>query len=188
MKTFMDQLNQRVKHWWVSLILGILYIVLAFWLISNPLASFFVLSIVFSIFMFVSGLFEILFAVGNKEILPNWGLYFTGGMIDLLMGGILLISPGLSMVVLPFILAFWLMFRGFSGVGSALELRRYGSRHWGWYLCLAILVIYFAFSIVWLPAAGAITFVFITACTFLAIGVFRFFLAFGLRKLKKREE
>lgn len=188
MRTFRDKLAFPVKYWWLSLVLGILFIVVAIWLLFNPMASYVALSILFAAFMFVSGLFEIVFAIGNKDTIPSWGWALAGGIIDLLIGILLLASPGLSMAVLPFILAFWLMFRGFSGIGTSMDLRRYGSRSWGWNLAISILAILLSFGIIWLPAAGALTFVLITAYTFIVIGIFRISISFELRKLHNMEQ
>ncbi len=185
MKTFIEQLGFSIKNWWLSLILGILYLGIAIWLMFNPLASYVALSIVFAVLMFVSGLFEIIFSVTNKDALSSWGWYLAGGIIDLLIGLILIASPGLSMAVLPFILAFWLLFRGISGIGFAMDIRRCGSNNWGWYLFLAILAVLCSIGIIWVPAAGALTFVFVTAYAFIVFGIFRLVIAFELRKLHK---
>jgi len=188
MKTFIDKINSTVKNWWISLLLGILYVALAIFLLYNPLATYITLSILFAVFMFVSGLFEIMFAVNNRNNLSSWGWYLAGGIIDLLIGLLLIAVPGLSMEVLPFILAFWLMFRGFSGVGTAMDMRRYGTKNWGWILFIAILAIIFSIAIIWIPAAGALSFVFITAYAFIAFGIFRIVLAFELRSLYKHNQ
>ncbi len=188
MKTFIDKINSAIKNWWISLVLGILYIALAIFLLLNPLATYFTLSILFAAFMFTSGIFEIIFAVNNKDNISSWGWYLAGGIIDLLIGILLMVVPGLSMEVLPFILAFWLMFRGFSGVGTAMDMRRYGTNNWGWVLTLAIIAILFSIAIIWMPAAGALSFVFITAYAFMAFGVFRIMIAFELRKLYKNNQ
>lgn len=187
MKTVVDSLNSAIKNWWLSIILGVLYIALAIWLFVNPLASYMALAIVFSIFMFVSGIFEIIFAVSNRARLTSWGWYLAGGIIDLLIGIMLLSSPGLSMAVLPFILAFWLMFRGFSGIGHAMDLKRFGSSSWGWYLAIAILAVLCSIGIIWVPAAGAFTFVFMVAYALILFGIFRIVVGVELKKLKKGE-
>lgn len=188
MRTFIDKVNSTIKNWWVSLVLGILYIALAIFLIFNPLATYITLSILFAAFMFVSGIFEIMFAVNNRDNISSWGWYLAGGIIDLVIGLLLIAVPGLSMEVLPFILAFWLMFRGFSGVGTAMDMRRYGTKNWGWVLFIAILSILFSIAVIWIPAAGALSFVFITAYAFMAFGIFRIVLAFEMRSLYKRNQ
>ena len=86
MKTFIDTINFGVKNWWVSLLLGLLYILIAICLMFTPLASYVALSVLFSVSMFVSGTLEILFAVTNKKNISSWGWYLASGIIDLILG------------------------------------------------------------------------------------------------------
>ena len=67
MKTIFDELKQEVKNWWISLILGILYVVVALSLMFSPLDGYASLSILFSVSMLVSGLLEISFAVRYRR-------------------------------------------------------------------------------------------------------------------------
>ncbi|MDR1203177.1 MAG: DUF308 domain-containing protein [Tannerellaceae bacterium] len=185
MKSFIEKNGFAIKYWWLSLVLGVLFIIFAIWLLMNPLTSYAALSILFSAFMLINGMFEIAFAISNKDSISSWGWYLAGGIVDLLIGVILIASPELSMAVLPFILAFWLMFRGVSGIGNTIDLRRYGARNWGWYLFIAILAILCSIGIIWIPAAGALGFVFMTAYAFMIFGIFRIVVAFELKKLHK---
>ena len=57
MKTIFDELQQEVKNWWISLILGILYVIVAISLMFSPLSGYAVLSILFSISLLISRLF-----------------------------------------------------------------------------------------------------------------------------------
>ena len=67
MKTLFDELQCEVKNWWLSLLLGILYVVVAVSLMFAPLSGYAVLSILFSISMLFSGLLEISFAEKKKK-------------------------------------------------------------------------------------------------------------------------
>ena len=75
------------------------------------------------------------------------------------------------MAVLPFIIAFWLMFRGFASTGYAMDLKRYGTRNWGWYMAFGVLAILCSI-----------------AYTLLIIGIFRVMLSFELKSLHKRKK
>lgn len=55
MKTLFDELQYEVKNWWMSLLLGILYVVVAISLMFAPFSGYAVLSILFSISMLFSG-------------------------------------------------------------------------------------------------------------------------------------
>ena len=186
MKTFIDTINFGVKNWWVSLLLGLLYILIAICLMFTPLASYVALSVLFSVSMFVSGTLEILFAVTNRKNISSWGWYLAGGIIDMIFGFYLIAYPLLSMEVIPFIIAFWLMFRGFSSVGYAMDLKRYGTRDWGWYIAFGILAVICSLIILWQPAIGALYAVYMISFAFLIIGFFRIMLSFELKSLHKR--
>lgn len=138
----------------------------------------------FSVCMFVCGMSEIAFSVSNKDTLSGWGWYLAGGIFDLLMGIVLMSYPTMSMAVLPVLVAFWLMFRGFSLIGFSLDLKQYGSKGWGWLLATGILIILCSFSIIWYPVSGALSIVYMVAFAFLFIGMARIMLAFDLKKLK----
>jgi Uncharacterized conserved protein len=189
---FFETLQSAVKNWWVSLIIGILFIGAAQLLLFYPQAGYLVLATTFSILMFAIGLFEIIFSVSNKNILPGWGWYLAFGIIDLLLGCFLLFMPGLAEGILPFLLAFWLIFRGMSTLGQSIEMQRYGSHSWGWYLALSILSIICGIGVIFFPVAGAFSVLYIVAFMFLFLGLARIMLAFDLKKLhadsKKIEE
>lgn len=178
MKTIFDELQQEVKNWWISLILGILYVIVAISLMFSPLSGYAVLSILFSVSMLFSGLLEISFAVSNRRRVSSWGWYLAGGIIDMILGFYLIAYPMLSMEVIPFIIAFWLMFRGFSSVGYAMDLKRYGTRDWGWYVAFGILAVICSLIILWQPAVGALYAVYMISFAFLIIGFFRIMLSF----------
>ena len=141
METVFNEIQHSVKNWWTSLLLGIVYIIVALWLMFSPVSTYVALSIIFSVSMLISGILEIIFAFSNRKGVPSWGWYIVGGLIDLVLGIYLIAYPMVSMEVIPFIIAFWLMFRGFSSTGYSIDLKRYGTRDWGWYMAFGILAI-----------------------------------------------
>ncbi len=181
--SFIEEVKNTVKNWWVSLVLGILYIIVALWLMFSPVVGYEALVIVFSICMFASGILEIIFAASNRKTLSGWGWYLACGIIDLILGIFLIAYPAMTAVILPFILAFWIMFRGFTAIGYSIDLSRLGVRGWGWYLTFGILGIICSFAIIWYPLAGALASVYVVAFAFLFLGIFRIMLAFDLRNL-----
>ena len=58
MKTLFDEMEHAVKNWWLSLILGILYIIVALCLLFAPGSSYIALSVIFSISMLISGIIK----------------------------------------------------------------------------------------------------------------------------------
>ena len=182
---FFESLSSSVKNWWISVLIGILFIAGSIILIFNPIESYGVLAIVFAVFMFIGGILEIFFSVTNRKILPAWGWYLTLGILDLILGFFLLIYPAMSAAIIPYLLAFWLMFRGFSIVGSSVELQQFGNRSWGWYLALGVLSVLCAIGIIFFPTAGALSVIYILAFSFLFLGVAYILLGFDQRNLHK---
>ena len=182
METVFNEIQHSVKNWWTSLLLGIVYIIVALWLMFSPVSTYVALSIIFSVSMLISGILEIIFALSNRKGVPSWGWYIVGGLIDLVLGIYLIAYPMVSMEVIPFIIAFWLMFRGFSSTGYSI-----GTRDWGWYMAFGILAILCSLLILWQPAIGALYAVYMISFAFLIIGLFRVMLSFELKNLHKRK-
>ncbi len=187
MNEIIERLDSAVKNWWVSLLLGVLYIGLAIWLLMYPGVTYETLSIVFSVCILMTGIFEIAFSLSNTKM-PNWGWYLAGGIMDLIVGVMLMSYPGLSEAVLPMILAFWLMFRGFTGIGLSFDAKSFGSKNWGWLLFISILAILCSIGIIWMPAVGAMTYVVVTAMAFFVAGFYRIALSMDLKGLKGKRD
>ncbi len=184
-QTEVKRLKAAVKHWWLSLLLGILLIAMGFWVIRTPLASYIGLAILFSWLLFISGIIEMVFSISNKDNLDGWGWHLAGGIIDFILGGYLISNPELTMAVLPFLVGFWMMFGGVSAIAMSMDLKSYGSTGWGWTLTMGILTIIFSFLVIYNPVLGGFYLVFMTAFALITLGVFRIILAFRLKKLHK---
>jgi len=122
----------------------------------------------------------------HRRIQEKFDVDHVPELIDLIIGIYLVAYPMVSMEIIPFLIAFWLMFRGFSATGYSMDLKRYGTRDWGWYMAFGILAILCSLLILWQPAVGALYAVYMISFTFLIIGFFRFMLAFELKNLHKR--
>lgn len=187
METAFSEIRHSVKNWWASLLLGAVYIIIALCLMFAPLSSYFALSIIFSISMLASGILEIMFAISNRKNSPSWGWYMVGGFIDLALGIYLIANPLVSMEVIPIIIAIWLMFRGFSILRYSVDMKRNGTRNWGWYIAFGILSILCSILILWQPSIGALYAVYMISFTFFTIGLFRIILSFQLKNLHKKK-
>ena len=184
MTNVISKLKGTVKNWWVFLIVGILLIIGSIWIFRTPIESFISLAVIFSILILISGVFSIIFAFTNKEKIENWGLYLIGGILDVIVGFILLSYPGITILVFSLFIGFWLMFRGFNTISTSLELKKEGAMNWGWILLLGALIIILAFMSIVNPLIGAGYLVFTLALSIFLLGVANIFLSLQLRKIK----
>lgn len=186
METVTEILRRPLKNWWIQLLLGIFFIVVGFWTMVTPLESYVTLSILFSVLMFISGIFELVFGISNIKKVEGWGWYLAAGIIDFIIGLGLIAYPQISIAILPFFVAFWIMFKSFSAIGGAIEFRRWRVKYWWLMLIFGILGIIFTFMIIDNPLIGGLSIVLLTSYAFWSIGIFKIVLAFRLKNMHKR--
>ena len=185
MSNVLSKISGTVKNWWVFLIIGILLLISSFWMFSSPVEAFVGLAGLFSALIFVSGLFTVFFALTNKDDIDNFGLYLAGGVLDIIMGFILMKYPGLTVVLFSLFVGFWLLFRGIGTISIAFKIKKEGDSNWGWILFFGILVTIFAFMAIVNPLIGASYLVYTLALALLFLGIANIYLALRLRKVKK---
>ncbi|MCZ7614958.1 MAG: DUF308 domain-containing protein [Ignavibacteriaceae bacterium] len=102
MKTsFLKIINNSVKHWYLHLISGLLFIATGIYTFASPLESYLALSVIFSITFLVSGIGEIVFSISNRNEIDSWGWNLVFGIFTLLVGVLLIVKPEISVAMLP---------------------------------------------------------------------------------------
>ncbi|AZI34311.1 HdeD family acid-resistance protein [Kaistella carnis] len=184
MKTsFLDSIKNSVKHWYIPLIVGILFVILSFSVFASPLSSLLALSIFFALSFIFGGLSEVFFSISNRNTLPNWGWSLAFGILTTIVGFLLVLQPGLSISVMAFYVGFLLLFRSVASISFALDVKKYGSKNWGSLLIFGILGALASLFLIWNPLFTGIGLTFLMAVSILFAGLFSIFLAFQLRKI-----
>jgi uncharacterized membrane protein HdeD (DUF308 family) len=181
-------IRKAMDYWWLLLLTGIALISMGIWVFISPDDAYVSLSVLFGVCILFVGVFELLFAFSAKRSLHTWGWTVASGIFDILIGCFILAYPHMTASILPFVLGFWLLFRGFSAIGFALDMRRYGATAWGWLLAIAIAIIVFGILVLSVPAFGLLHIIIWTAVSFIFAGMFRIFLAIHLRRMKEEME
>jgi len=184
MSNIISKVTGTVKNWWVFLIMGVLLLISAYWMFTTPVESFVGLASLFSALIFVSGLFSVFFALTNKEDIENFGLYLAGGLLDVIIGFILLKYPDLTLLLFSMFIGFWLLFRGFNMISVSFKIKSAGDENWGWILVFGILIVIFAMMSIINPLIGASYLVYTLAFTLLLFGFANIALSLRLRRVK----
>lgn len=184
MSNLISKVSGTIRNWWVFLITGILLVLSAYWMFKTPVESFISLASLFSALIFVSGLFSVFFALTNREDIDNFGLYLAGGLLDVLIGFILLKYPGLTVLLFSMFVGFWLLFRGFNLISVSFKIKGAGDSNWIWILAFGVLVVIFAMMSIVNPLIGASYLVYTLSLTVLILGIANIALAFRLRSIK----
>jgi uncharacterized membrane protein HdeD (DUF308 family) len=94
----------------------------------------------------------------------------------------------MTMAILPIYVGFWLLFRSIMSIGFAFSSNAAGASNWGWLLVAGILMLLFSILLLANPVFTSFSIVYMTAFAFIFMGVFRLFLAFDLKKMKKMKK
>lgn len=183
--SFLNSIKNSIKHWYIPLLVGLLFVIVSIVVFTSPVSSLVTLSILFALSFLFGGLSEIVFSIANRNQLDNWGWSLAFGILTFIIGTSLLIHPGLSISVLAFYVGFLLLFRSISSISFAMDLKKYGSKNWGGLLIFGILGAIVSFILIWNPVFAGMSIIVLVALSFLFAGLFSIFLSFQLRKLHK---
>lgn len=172
-------------QWWLSLIIGIFFLITGIWVLLSPAESYIALSILFIVALIGSGIAEIFSAFTMRKESSAWGWVLAGGILDLLIASLLATDPALTLTILSFFIGFALLFRSAMAIGVAFDLRHNSIRQWKWLLFMGIIGLIFSFIILKNPVIVGLTFVFWTGLAFISIGIFRIFLSIKLRQFRQ---
>ncbi|MBW7870505.1 MAG: DUF308 domain-containing protein [Flavobacteriia bacterium] len=184
MATFLKTIRNTVKHWYVSAIIGVLFIAFGLYVFTVPVEAYESLVLLFSLSFLISGILDIWFSVENRDELEGWGWYLASGILSLLIGILLFAKPLTAAAVLPVFVGFVLLFRSFQGLGFAFELKNYGVMNWGNLAILSVLGIVFSIILLANPIFTGLSLVVFTALTFIFVGISAIVLSFQLKQLK----
>lgn len=178
-----DRYRHAIHNWWLSLLLGILFIIVGIVVFFRPGDSYLALSVLFGITVILSGILGI-YLGANTAGQAGRGWLIAGGIIEILLGILLLSTPSVLFTVLPFVLGFWLLFRGFTAVGVASDMTGHGIQGSGWTMAFGILVIICAFFVLFNPIIGVGLVVVWLGLSLLFAGIDLIIHATHLRRLK----
>lgn len=185
MVNLLKSFTHSVKHWYVPLLVGIIFIALGIYVFTVPVATYLTLAIFFSVSFLVSGLFETFFAATNHKSLNGWGWYLVSGILHLVIGVYLTTHPEISIAVLPYVVGFTVLFRSFLSLGLAFEMKSSGVLNWGNVAIASVLGILLSFLLIANPIFSGLSLVILTALSFVFSGIASVVIAFNLRKIKK---
>ncbi len=114
----------RIKtNWWLLLLTGIIFLVLAGKIMMHPTESILGLAFFIGWASLIGGIFQLGFALSAKGILSNWQWRLFSGIINIVIGIIFLSHPAITAQMLPIIFGFWMIFVGISTFFNGIRLQ-----------------------------------------------------------------
>ena len=180
--TLIENSKRAVRYWWLLLIIGIALFVVGILVFVYPTQSYLGMSLLFGWLMLISGILEVVLSAANRHFITGRGWMMAGGIIEIILGIILIFSVALSAAALPIFLGFWLMMRGFSSIGLGGDMSAMEIPGAGWTVFTGVLLLLCSLWILFQPLVFGTTAVVVwVGITLLLAGIAAFSLALQLR-------
>ncbi len=188
MKHQFDNITKRasraIRHWWLFAIAGVLGIILGIAVFFFPLQSYMVLSILFGVLMLVVGAAKLIAASTSDNFFMMKSYVIIGGVLDVVLGIFLCIYPEITLVLLPIMMGFWMLYNSFILIGLAGELDTFGVRGTGWISGGGILLLALSIIVLVNPfGAGIATVVVLAGIGLIVFGILLCVLAKTLKEV-----
>src|SRR5262245_9196627 len=168
------------RNWgWVAL-RGVIAILFGLLTIVRPGITLKALILLFGAFAIADGSFRLFSAFANRHDQPKWGALALGGLLGIIAGLAALIMPGITGLVLLYVIAVWTIVTGAAEIAVAIELRKVITGEWGLVLA-GVLSILFGGFLIARPAAGALALAFWIGIYAVGLGIMLVVLSFRLR-------
>ena len=169
-----------VQNWWLFTLRGVFAIVFGLLALIFPGPTMLSLVILFSAYMLVDGIFGIISAVRairRKE--DRWGLLIFEGLIDIAVGILAFLWPGITVVAFVLLVGAWAIVTGAVMTAAGFRLN---VSHGRWWLVLSgLLSLGFGTLLVIIPLIGAVVLTWWIGAYALAFGVALVIFSFKLR-------
>ena len=174
--------KRAIRHWWLLLLVGVLLLAVGVAIFFYPQQSYLGLAVLFGWLIFFSGVFETALAATSRHFITGRGWMLAGGVIEIILGLILISNVAISEVALPIILGFWLLMRSFSTIGLGGDMTTLGIHGAGWTIFTGILLLLCSLSILLQPLVFGSTAVLVwVGVSLLFVGAGACSMAFQLR-------
>ena len=184
-----NRAGRAVQHWWLMMLAGILCLALGIAVFVFPFESYVALSILTGVVMLILGAAQLIVASTSGNYLTMRGYMLVGGLIDLLLGLLLCVYPGVTMALMPVMLGIWMMYHSFMIIafGGDLETFRVKGSFWTVIggvvlLALSLIVLVNPFS------AGVATVVVMAGIGLLVFGLLLCWMSMVLKDIHKNYE
>ncbi|MDF2902004.1 MAG: hypothetical protein K0Q62_2063 [Phenylobacterium sp.] len=170
------------QNWWAVALRGVFAIIFALIAFFSPGATLLSLVWVFAAYMLVDGVFGIVSGIRAASNNQRWGLLVLEGILNILVGVIAFIMPGLTVLFFVTLMAVWSLITGVLMIVAAFKLNpEYGR---GWLIFSGIVSVLFGIALLIAPLVGAVVLTWWLGAYALVFGIGLLVLAFKLRRWK----
>lgn len=178
---YLERTERLIRHWWLSLIGGVVLIAIGFIVMVNPVASYFAFAMWLGFAVMLSGILSLLQSLSSNNRYVRNGWLILAAIADIIIGLLLVFNFLLSAFAMPILLGIWLLYRGAAMLAQGIDLKSNNVRGGGWIIFYSAIVIVISIAVLWMPMTlGVQTVVLFVAIAFVSYGVALVSLGFRL--------
>ncbi len=172
------------RNWWMVALRGLIAIVFGVVALIWPGITLTALVLLFVAFAVMDGIFTAVTAVSERERYERWWVMLLQGLLGIVAGVVAFIWPGITTLVLLYVIAAWAIVMGVLTVMAAIQLRKELEGE-GLLIVSGILSVLFGLILMVRPGAGAVAIAWFIGAYAIILGVLLIIFAFRLRELDK---
>jgi uncharacterized membrane protein HdeD (DUF308 family) len=167
------------ENWWIIALRAAFAIVFGVIAFAVPVAAMLSLVIIFSAYLLVDGIFGIVSAVRAARAHERWGLLVLEGIVNMAVGVVAFLWPGITVVAFVLLVAAWAIVSGALMLGAGFRLHVDHGRVW--LILGGIASVIFGALLVIAPIIGALVLTWWIGAYALVFGVSLSILSINLR-------
>jgi uncharacterized membrane protein HdeD (DUF308 family) len=172
------------RMWWAFLLRGLLAIAAGIVVLLVPGIGLSALILLFAVWMIADGVAELIGAWRTRGQ-KNWWVGILEGIAGLVVGIIAVVVPGLTAVVLLYLVAAWAIVTGVLEIYAAIRLREEITGEL-WMGLAGLLSVLFGLYLIVFPGAGILSLLWLVGIFAIAFGAFMLMLGWRLRGIHEQ--
>jgi uncharacterized membrane protein HdeD (DUF308 family) len=175
-------LAQVVRNWWVFVLRGVVAILFGVLAFVRPGITLEVLVLLFAFWALLDGIFALVGSVGAAEAGEPWWPLVLVGLLGIAAGVVTLKWPGITVLALLLLIAYWSIFRGILEIAAAIRLRNMVPGE-GWLIAGGIASVAFGLLLIIYPSPGLLSVIWLIGLYAVIFGIANLMLGFRLKGL-----
>ena len=168
------------RNWWMLALRGALAIIFGLIALLAPGIALLAFVYVFGIYALIDGIMAVYIAIRERGSLSRWAWVLFEGILGIIAGIVAFIYPGLTALVLLYIVAIWAVVTGIMEIVTAIAIRGFTAREWTLGLA-GILSILFGIVLFIFPGTGILSILWLIGVYSIVFGILFIVRAFQMR-------
>lgn len=176
--------TKKFAKWWLLLIKGVALIILALLIIFSPEQSLITISIFMGVGLIITGIVLLIISSELKKVMESWTMRLAEGLLDIVFGFFLLAHPDVSLVIIPILIGFWIIFYGVLILAGSFQFKESMQVKRKTVLIVGIITIILGFIIAFNPNITIVAIGILIGIPVLIIGLANIFFAMNLKNVE----